>query len=182
MDSDAVRHYEARELLADGRPVLIRAVRPDDKDALQELMRRLSPESSYLRFFQAKRELTPEEVRYYAEADFLDHVALVAIVREDGADVLIGTGRYFTGPEAAPGAADLTFVVDDAHQGLGAATHLLRHLVSIARAAGISELRAEVIADNRRMLNVFSRSGLMMRLIPAGPITEVRLALTEPAP
>lgn len=180
MESDAVRSYSARERLPGGSPLLIRAVRPDDKQALQAIMRRLSPESAYLRFFRAKRELTPEELKYYTEVDFRDHVALVAILRENDTDLLIGTGRYFMGTSTAPGSAELSFVVDDAHQGQGVAAHLLRHLAGIARTAGITELRAEVLADNKRMLNVFSHSGLPMQVIPAGSMTQVRLALKEP--
>ena len=36
----------------------------------------------------------------------------------------------------------------------------MRHLVAIAREAGLSELVADVLADNTPMLKVFKRSGL----------------------
>jgi len=176
-----VEAYAAWERLSGGCPLLIRAIGPADKEALQAMVRRLSPESAYLRFFQAKRELSLEELSYYTEVDFQSHVALVAIFREDDADLLIGTGRYFRGESTAPDSAELSFLVDDAHQGQGVATHLLRHLAAIAWAAGISELRAEVLADNKRMLDVFSHSGLPMEVVPAGPMARVRLALKDPS-
>ena len=176
---DDLKTYAAWERLGDGRPVLIRAIRPDDKEALQNLVRRLSPESAYLRFFQAKRELSPDELHYYADVDFQSHVALVAVVQEEGSDLLIGTGRFFTGEEAVLGEAELSFLVDEDHQGLGMATHLLRHLARIARARGISGFRAGVIADNQKMLDVFSHSGLPMEVVPAGGMTEVRLFLKD---
>jgi GNAT superfamily N-acetyltransferase len=175
----ALSAYAAWEELGDGRPVLIRAIRRGDGGALQGLVRRLSPESAYLRFFQAKRELSPDELRYYAEVDFRTHVALVAVVQEEGADLLIGTGRYFTEGGAASGTAELSFLVDEAHQGLGTATHLLRHLAGIARTRGISGFRAGIIADNQKMLDVFSRSGLPMEIAPSGGMTEVRLKLID---
>ena len=43
-------------------------------------------------------------------------------------------------------------------QGIGAA--LMRHLVTIARGAGLKELIAEVLPDNAPMLKVFEKSGL----------------------
>ena len=174
-----VKNYAAWEKLGDGSPVLIRAIRPDDGNALQVLVRRLSPESAYLRFFQAKRELSPDELRYYADVDFQSHVALAAVIQEEGSDLLIGTGRFFTEGGTASGTAELSFLVDEAHQGLGAATLLLHHLGRIARACGISGFRAGVIADNQKMLDVFSHSGLPMEIIPAGGMTEVRLFLKE---
>jgi len=176
-----LKNYAAWEKLGDGSPVLIRAIRPDDREALQDLVRRLSPESAYLRFFQAKRELSPEELRYYTDVDFQSHMALVAVVREEDVDLLIGTGRFFTGDVTVPGTAELSFLVDEAHQGLGTATHLLRHLARIARAGGIAEFRAGVITDNLKMLDVFSHSDLPMELVPKGGMTEVRLRLKDSA-
>jgi GNAT superfamily N-acetyltransferase len=180
MGPDALKNYEAWERLSDGRPVLIRAIRPGDKEALQDGMRRLSPESAYMRFFQAKRRLSPEELVYYTEVDFQSHVALAAVVQEGGGDLLVGTGRYVAGPTSAHGTAEVAFTVDNAHQGLGVATLFLRHLSRIARASGLSEFRAEVIADNRGMLEVFSRSALPMETRPAGGMVEVRLSLSGP--
>ena len=55
--------------------------------------------------------------------------------------------------------ADAAFQVDDQHHGKGIATLLLEHLAAIARANGITRFTAEVLADNRPMLAVFSRAG-----------------------
>ena len=45
------------------------------------------------------------------------------------------------------------------HQGKGIATLLLEHLAAIAASNGIKRFTAEVLADNRPMLAVFSRAG-----------------------
>ena len=50
-------------------------------------------------------------------------------------------------------------MVDDQHHGKGIATLLLEHLAAIARSNGIARFTAEVLADNRPMLAVFSRAG-----------------------
>ena len=47
----------------------------------------------------------------------------------------------------------------DAYQGKGIATILMRHLLAIAREAGLKELTAEVLPENAAMLKVFSKFG-----------------------
>jgi RimJ/RimL family protein N-acetyltransferase len=60
-----------------------------------------------------------------------------------------------------------------------AGTALLKHLVAIARDLGLREFRAEVLAENRAMLHVFSHSGLPMRQTTSLGITEVYLSLAR---
>jgi ribosomal protein S18 acetylase RimI-like enzyme len=91
--------------------------------------------------------------------DFVNHVALVAVVEAAGARQIVGAGRYLV---SQPGAAEVAFGVDDAHQGLGIGSALIQHLVAIARAAGLDALHAEVLAENTPMLKVFEKSGLGM--------------------
>ena len=84
---------------------------------------------------------------------------VVAVVEVAGKPLIVGGGRYIV---AEPGRAEIAFTVEDAHQGRGIASLLLRHLITIARAAGLKELFAEVLPDNTPMLKVFERSGLPM--------------------
>ena len=178
-DRENPRCYAERDRLLDGRHLLIRAMRPDDKAALQDGMHRLSAESSYLRFFRHKHELSPGELIYFTEVDFENHVALVAILPESGADLLVGVGRYIVCERSPLIAAEVAFAVDDVHHGLGIATVLLRHLTRIARAAGVAEFRASVLAVNRKMLDVFSHSGLPKTLTRDGAVIELRLSLGD---
>lgn len=176
---EALRRYTARDRLRDGRELLVRAIRPDDKPALQDGLHRLSDESAYFRFFQSKHEPSAKELAYFTEVDFAAHVALVAIVVEEGPRV-VGVGRYIVCEVEPIRAAEIAFAVDDAHQGLGIATILLRHLAKIARAAGVTEFRASVLSDNHKMLRVFARWGLPQRHTTEGGVVEVRLSLVEP--
>ena len=59
-----------------------------------------------------------------------------------------------------PGAAEIAFTVVDEFQGKGIASALLRHLVTLARTAGLRQLIAEVLPENTAMLRVLERSGL----------------------
>ena len=166
--------YSAVERLRDGREIEIRALRPADRDGLRAAFDRTSEESRYRRFFAPKRTFTEKEIEFYLNVDFVDHVALVAELGEDGRPVIVGGGRYIV---SGPGRAEVAFAVDDPHQGLGIATRLMRHLVAIAREAGLRELTAEVLPDNAPMLKVFERCGLAATTRREGGVVHVTLAL-----
>ena len=166
--------YSAAEALRDGRRVEIRAQRHGDRDAIAAAFRRSSPETIYRRFFGARTSFTEEEIAFYLDVDFVQHVALVAELEDAGRKVVAGGGRYIVSP---PDRAEIAFTVDDPHQGLGIATRLLRHLVTIARAAGIKEFFAEVLPENAPMLKVFERSGLTVTTRRESGVVHVTLAL-----
>jgi GNAT superfamily N-acetyltransferase len=149
--------YAVVERLRDGRAVTIRAQRPADRAALLAAFERTGETSRYRRFFAAKRGFSEREIAFYMNVDFVGHVALVAELEEGGQAVIAGGARYIV---TEPGCAEVSFAVDDPHQGLGIGSRLLRHLIVLARAAGLKTLVAEVLPDNAPMLKVFERSGL----------------------
>jgi len=152
--------YSAVEHLRNGRSVTIRAIRRDDRGQMAESLKELSSESFFRRTFSPKRELSDRDLKGLTEVDFVDIVALVAVMREAGQDGIVGGGRYLRMGEAAPGSAEVAFLVDDAHQGLGIGSRIFRHLVAIARASGIVQFEAEVLPSNDGMLRLFDRSAL----------------------
>jgi RimJ/RimL family protein N-acetyltransferase len=77
-----------------------------------------------------------------------------------------------------PGTAEIAFAVVDEYQGQGIGRALLRHLITLARNAGLKELVAEVLPDNLPMLKVFERSGLIYKPRRAGPVVHVTLQLS----
>jgi hypothetical protein len=77
--------YSAFEALRDGRWVEIRALRPGDRAELIAAVGRSSGQSLYRRFFAVRRSFTESEIDYFLNVDFVNHVALVAIVDEHGA-------------------------------------------------------------------------------------------------
>lgn len=150
-------NYSAVETLRNGCRLEIRALRPEDRDEYVAAVSRAGPQSLYRRFFGAKRHFTEEEIRFFVNVDFTDHVALVAVVKEDGRPAIVGGGRYVM---SAPGKGELAFMVMDRYQGQGIGAALMRHLAVIAREAGLRELTAEVLPNNKAMLKVLEKSGL----------------------
>lgn len=166
--------YSAVEPLRDGRPLEIRAYRANDQADLLAAVGRTSAQSLYRRFFTVKRSFSDREREFFLNVDFVNHVALMAWLEEPGRRVIAGGGRYVV---VQPGKAEVAFVVVDAYQGLGVGAALMRHLASIARAAGLRELTAEVLAENAPMLKVFEKSGLPMTTAREVDVVEVTLRL-----
>jgi len=167
------QRWEGDVVLADGGVVHVRPIHADDAEALVAFHHRQSPESLYYRYFSPKPRLTEAEVEHLVTVDYRDRMAFVAL---DG-DLLIGVGRYDrlrTGNEA-----EVAFMVDEDHRGRGLATVFLEYLVAAARDAGIDELVAQVLPDNRRMLVVFERAGFTAHRQFADGVIEVELDLEE---
>jgi GNAT superfamily N-acetyltransferase len=153
-------NYSAFETRKDGRVVEIRAFRTDDRAELEAAVGRASTQSLYRRFFTVKRSFTEKERDFFLNVDFASQVALIAWTADPTQEkTLIGGGRYVV---VQPGQAEVAFMVLDSSQGLGVGSMLMRHLVIVARAAGLRELVADVLPENVAMLNVFKNSGLPM--------------------
>lgn len=157
--TDHARDYSARAETRDGEPFTIRAIRPEDKHHLREAFHSLSKETIYFRFFELKAELSDRELAYLTEVDFLDHVALVAVLGPRDNEEGLGVARYVVERGSEPLRAEAAFAVVDKHQNRGIGTQLLYHLAGVARNAGVEEFTGEVLGENFKMMEVFFHSG-----------------------
>ena len=115
-----VEEYSAIEALRDGCRIKIRALRPEDRADLITAVGRTSDRSLYRRFFGLKRSFTDQEAASFVNVDFVNHVALIAVMNEEGRSVIAGGGRYIV---IQPGQAEVAFVVIDEYQGRGSVEH-----------------------------------------------------------
>ena len=170
-----VEKYSAIETLRAGCRVEIRAVRPDDRANLVAAVGRTSDQSLYRRFFGLKRSFSEQEAAFFVNVDFVNHVALVALIEEGERSVIVGGGRYIV---VRPGQAEVAFAVIDEYQGRGIGRALMRHLATIARAAGLQTLTAEVLPENTPMLQLFETSGLRVSTKREAQVAHVTLRLS----
>ncbi|MGY8630895.1 GNAT family N-acetyltransferase [Bradyrhizobium sp. 14AA] len=148
--------YTRTDQLRDGTPVEIRALRPDDEADMLAALEQASAQSLQRRFFAPKRHFSDKERAFFVDVDFENHVALVVCATDAGRIRIVGGGRYIV---SEPGSAEMAFTVIDAWQGRGIGGLLMRHLIALARDAGLKELTAEVLAENTAMRRVFEKSG-----------------------
>src|SRR6476661_6714912 len=144
--------WEADVVLRDGTVAHIRPIAPDDADGIRQFHSLQSAESIYLRFFAPLRELSERDIYRFTHVDYRDRVALVATL--DGE--IIGIGRY---DRIDPGSAEVAFNISDHYQGKGIGSVMLEHLAAIAQELGITRFTAEVLPQNRKMLQVFREAG-----------------------
>jgi GNAT superfamily N-acetyltransferase len=142
-----------------GGAVTVRPIRLSDEEALRALFYQLSADSRYQRFHAHVPLPGHDELLRWVDTDHDDSVALVATANEGGEE-LIGMARYDF--DRASGRADASVVVADAWQNRGVGTRLFRRLADVARARGVAGFRADVLADNGRMLAIFNKSGLQI--------------------
>ena len=128
-------------------------MRADDEAAVYELFSGLSLGSRAFRFFSAATDLAAA-ARQMVDVDYVGRYGLVALRGED--DRVVGQGIYIGRPVQA---AEVAFAVADEMQGGGLATLLLAHLAEVAQENRIPLFFAEVLPENRRMIEVFRESG-----------------------
>lgn len=178
MDISDLPHYRVEETLRDGRTVIVRGIRPDDKKAMLDAYHALGPRTIYFRFFTAHGEPTATELRAWTEVDSVSVVRLIACLPGAEGEHIVGGASYVMRVTGDPAAgAEISFTVEDQFQGQGLGGKLLQHLVRIARSAGITHFVADTLLENRPMLSVFEKSGLPMRRRLGGGAVQVRLDL-----
>jgi GNAT superfamily N-acetyltransferase len=155
-----IRSYFATENLPNGRAIVVRPFKPEDRAAFVAAAGRTGPLTRYRRFFTLKNEFSDREKDFFLNVDFDKHVALIALTGEAGHQVIVGAARYVV---LQPGSAEVAFTVIDQYQRQGIGPVLFRHLATVARSAGLKTLVAEVLAENQPMLKVFEESGLPMQ-------------------
>ena len=168
--------YSACEKLRDGRPIEIRALRPDDEAGMLAAIDRTAAESRRRRFFVTKRGFSETEKAFFLNVDFVSHVALVATLDEGGRQTIVGGGRYIV---TEPGRGEVAFVVVDAYQGQGIGAMLTRHLVNLARTAGLKELEADVLPENAAMRKVLGKFGFRTSRSDDPQVVHMTVSLTE---
>ena len=152
-------HAETVKLL-DGRLVLLRPIRPEDAPLLQEGFLRLSAQSIYLRFLKTAVALSDNQARQLANVDYVEQMALVGSVIEEGTEHLVAVARYGTINGDEPGLAEAAIVVRDDYQGAGLGKILMKRLLQYGRQHGVRKLLATVHSSNARILRFITKSGL----------------------
>ena len=155
-------------------PIVIRAIRPEDKQALRDGADRLSERSRYRRFLSPHGSLTPAELTYFTEVDHHDHEALVAIDPTTGDG--IGVARYIRSP-VRPDVAELAVAVADDWQQHGVGTRLTEALARRARHEGITRFTALLFADNTPMLHLIKSLGVVHDMSVHQGIVELTVEL-----
>jgi RimJ/RimL family protein N-acetyltransferase len=161
IEPDDISRFRVATKLRDGRPVVIRVARADDRGRLALAFGQLDPQTIYTRFFGYRKSFSESELARLDRPDF-DRAILLVVTIGDGADEAIIAGATCAIDDAADGerTAELAFTVEEDYQRQGLASTLLQTITALARSRGIQRFTAEVLAGNKAMRAVFERSGM----------------------
>jgi GNAT superfamily N-acetyltransferase len=127
--------------------VAVRAASADDEAALRSFLSALCLEARRLRFFSGAADMGL--AAHLVAATGSDRLGLVA---HDDAGGLVGHALYIRLDETR---AEVAVEVADRMHGRGLGTILIERLACVAEQRGIVRFVAEVLAENRAMLDVF---------------------------
>ncbi len=168
---------DARDvILRDGTTLRLRAPSAEDEEALLGFFARLSSESLYLRFHAAVA-VRKQLVEPFLEPDWNERGALVGTMAEDGAERIVAIASWARLRDLTT--AEAAFAVEDSLQGRGVGTRLLEQLAVTAADSGVEEFVAEVMPENRAMLDVFEQAGFETRRRLERGTIEVRFAIAS---
>ena len=172
MTASDLDKYAADAVLKDGLTVSIRPVRPEDNDRMVQMWNRFSPETIRLRFF-GPRTMNADQMRFFSNVDYKDRFALVA---ETGGRI-VGVSRFDRLMEN-PQVAEFAVVVEDAEQGRGIGTALVRALAEPAADLGITGFEGDILSENSRMIRMLRDAGLAPAFSNDGAVVHTSFTAT----
>ena len=150
-----------RWVLPDGTRILIRPIRPDDRQIEQEFVRNLSNESKYFRFMSAVNELSEGMLNRFTQIDYARELALIAVVVEDSHEKEIAVARFITNPDGS--SCEFAIVVADAWQRRRIGRTLMICLIRAAQSRGLQVMEGFVLSSNHKMLGLMHALGFTIR-------------------
>ncbi len=159
--------------LCTGTSADVRPISPDDGVALEEFHRQLSDRSCFFRYLTPHPYLRPDEVRHLTCVDGVNRAALV--VEVNGALVAVGCYDRLGDPRQAK----VAIVVGQAFQHQYIASELLSRLAHLARMAGVSQFKTEVLCEDATMLSVFEEAGFALSSTHGSDTVEITMDITS---
>ncbi|HSC91917.1 MAG TPA: GNAT family N-acetyltransferase [Gaiellaceae bacterium] len=164
-------------ILRDGSTLRLRPPGRDDGDALLAFFSSLSERSLYLRFHGIPA-LRPQLVEPVLDPDWAERGALLGtLADEEGGEKVVALANYVRLRD--PALAEAAFTVADEYQGRGIGTRLLEQLAARASGVGIEHFVAEVMPENRAMLDVFEHAGFQLSRVLEGGTIEVQFPIAR---
>jgi len=148
----------------DGTKVMIRPIRPEDREIERAFVLGLSADSRYFRFFSTLKDLSPELLDRFTQVDYPKEMAFIATIDDGDKELEIGVARYVGGDQQ--GSAEFAIVVADEWQGKGIGKALLDHLFGVARDVGFKRIEALVLTANSNMLRFCRDLGFAIQPYP----------------
>ena len=148
-------NYKYSMKLSTGREIGFRPLLPSDEFESRNFFYSLQEDTIYYRFFNRRKVFSREMVQsQWADVDYRRNMTIIGLVQKGKTKEISAIGSY---AEAEENAAEVAFLVKEDLQGMGIGSFLLEILEGIAKENGYKKFVATVLADNRKMINVFRK-------------------------
>jgi acetyltransferase len=174
----AIRPYpqDLEERIAcDGKPLLVRPIRPDDGERLRAFYAQATPNDLRLRFFMSRREVPVSELARFSQIDYDREMAFVALTEagDGGGLQMVGDVRASCDPDNVE--AEFAIQVAREWQGHGLGRMLLEKLLRHLRERGTQAVVGQCLPENVSMAALATSCGFDVR--NTGDLVQMRLAL-----
>jgi len=150
---EQIKNFREMATLKDGAYVLMRPMVPEDRERLLEFYSSVNDED--MRYFRHYVK-DPAVIRTWCDnLDYSRVLPLLALVK----DHIVGSGslHFGEGPKRHIGEVRLFLAKDYRKRGLG--MKMIQTLIGVARRQGLSILKAEIIAEQTKVVKAFEKLG-----------------------
>ncbi len=151
--------YEREVQLQDDTPILLRPIRPEDEPLVNRMLKNVSNDTLYLRFFGHIPKIIHEWLTRFTHIDYDREIAIIALAQpeEDGSQEMIGVVRIIE--DAWGESAEYAILVSDGWHKKGLGTLLTDYILDIAHRRGLQKIVASVLPANTGMIRIFEKRG-----------------------
>jgi acetyltransferase len=162
----AIRPYPSQYVtpwtMADGTPVTIRPIRPEDEPLMVKFHETLSERSVYFRYFhtiQLTQRIAHDRLTRICFIDYAREMALVVLRNNEktGAAEILGVGRLIKVHGTKDGEFAILVTDNWHHRGFG--VELLKRLVDIGREEKLARIFGDILPENNDMLKLCDKLG-----------------------
>jgi GNAT superfamily N-acetyltransferase len=158
--------------------IFLRPMKITDEPLLKDFFYALSDRSLHRRFMSWRTDIPHERLQDFVIIDYSKEISILAIIGSQENEIVVGLGQY--GIDEVSHTAEVALAVRDDYQKKGIGTELLSYLTYLAKREGLLGFTAEVLVENKPMLQVFAQGGFdVTRQVESG-VYHLKMAFKIP--
>lgn len=148
------RYFYSKKL-STGKNIDFRPLLPSDEFESRNFYYSLQEDSIYYRFFNKRKVFSRDMLqKQWAEVDYRRNMTIIGLMQLGKHKQIVAIGSY---AETDEDSAEVAFLVKEQLHGMGIGSFLLDILETIAKQNNYKKFVATVLAENRKMINVFQK-------------------------
>jgi acyl-CoA hydrolase/GNAT superfamily N-acetyltransferase len=161
-----------------GFQIFLRPVKITDEPLLKDFFYSLSDRSLHRRFMSWRTDIPHERLQDFVIIDYTKEISILAIIGSQENEIIVGLGQY--GVDESTHTAEVAVAVRDDYQGRGIGSELLSYLTYLAKREGLLGFTAEVLVENKPMLQVFEQGGFDITRQAEAGVYHLKMAFKIP--